>query len=380
MANKAMPTEKIPIPVLKSISTSVGIAIAKYIKLAVDVPFMEKVLAKPKGSFDPELANIFRKNIDEKIKPALENELDSNLIEDKTDSLKFDKIFKIFELFAKERSLALTLLVGTYNRKSRYVHHIPNLMDGKKDNENIYVKPVHAVPQFFYNYELYVPITYKKPQDITQEDSKSYLKDNWNLIIDKMPKKMKEKLILTLTPKYTIKRVYGWDGAWIVYDAAVVDTGDFWSVPLVNTPFNGKQPFVCYREGEAVVVANDGIEKSQNIVKENIEEMRNRVRQNRNIWFEEQRIVDFNPTWLVASKTANVDEKSITYQNITESVQELSSNVGSATIDKNLPSKERELFEYMKREPFGKPFYVFTKDDIGNCKIINKERLRKLYV
>jgi hypothetical protein len=240
----------------------------------------------------------YTNNVD-KLKSKLEKppELDemTHLLKEKEAS--FFKAMNILKKAAKERKFTLSPIVAKYTPSSHEVH-LTKLFSCNREIDHFFVKPIRAYNGVFYWYELFIPI----PIDISNlEDARSLLKEHWELIQECIPLRMRQQLIYDFKPLATIDRVYGWNGAWMAYSAMIKEAGDFWSPPLTNCPYNGIQPYVCFSDGEIVILTNDETELCRKKVNHAKEEIYNRVKANKNIIFESRTSIEIAPEWIIAA-------------------------------------------------------------------------------
>lgn len=151
------------------------------------------------------------------------------------------KVIETMRLSAKGRTFTLTPLVAEYNKESEdiNVHQMYHLLHAEKSVDHVFVQPIDACEGVYYHYELYIPI----PRDMRADTPEKLLGDHWEMVHKNTPIEFKE-LDFQFEPRYTIGRVYGWDGSWMAYSAIIKDTGALWSTPLTEAPYRGTDPFL----------------------------------------------------------------------------------------------------------------------------------------
>lgn len=280
-------------------------------------------------------------------------------------SKSLSKAIKIMELAAEERRFVLTPLIARYSEKSHYEHQLCKLISSEKNIDHVFVKPIAGVESFYYHYNLYIPI----PEDILEiEDRKKQVKEHWNIVNENIPRIFREDLIKEFEPLYTIGRVYGWEGAWLAYSVTIIDKGNCWSLPLVKSPFNGAQPFIGLQNGEFAILENDETENSKMKADIALKSIKERIKKNQNIQFEEGKSIEVAPEWIIAT---NISTNPIE-PNLKKASQHVGKKLGAASIESNFPKSAAKIVEFMKKDVMGKPAYEFTPEDIGKCRIHKK--------
>lgn len=330
------------------------------------------------------LINTFNSNA-EKIKGALEgaNNLESliaGILDDKTPSPFNESLLralKIIEFADKVRKFTLKPLVAKYNDGSEEHHQLfAILTQEEKEINHIFVNPISALENVYYHYLLYIPI----PKDILKsQNKKNLIKEHWDLLFgNRCLSKFEQKGVLKeFRPIYTTGRVYGWDGSWLAYSVTVIDKEerkDFWSLPLVETLYNGSQPFIGVSEGEFAVLEHDETEVSIESTKAALFKIDKRVKARLGVDFEECTIKVL-PEFIAAYSGLNPDD--VAEVNWKSYSQELGSKIPSISISD--PSKiatelsdSQRVLEYLKKNIMGKPLENFTAKDIGEHKILNR--------
>jgi hypothetical protein len=148
-------------------------------------------------------------------------------------------------------------------------------------------------------------------------------------------------------------RVYGWEGAWLTYSVTVADKGEFWSLPLVDTPYNGTQPFLAIKEGEIAILTTDENETSKESLFNSINEIEKRTTKNRDVYF----------------KVCNSDNKKIQY--FDNQTEDLGSKLSSGSINQYL-NDPHDVLTYMKNEIMGKPSYIFSQTETRPISILKR--------
>jgi len=328
--------------------------------------------AEPTTNFAPNIKKLFKtcdENTD-KLQSILETELDDfkDLIQKSGLYEHLFKAIRLFDLAAKERKFTLTPLIARFNERSHEIHQLYRLLQNEKEFNHVFVNPIYIVTNLIYVYNLYIPI----PKDLLElEDPKKLLKEHWNLVVDSIPPNLLNQAMIEFRPLYTASRVYGWDGAWLVYSVSVIDKGDFWSPPLVRSPYNGIQPVLAVKSGEFAILEYDETDSSKAKIDSVVHEISRRVRNNQFITFEESKSIEVAPEWLAASAFNKNSGIPLGMQ-----LKEVSRNFGGklaqASIDAKCPDSASKLIEFMKRETFGRPLHEFTSEEIKNCKIQKK--------
>lgn len=272
------------------------------------------------------------------------------------------KSIKTMNLAAEQLQFTLTPLVAKYTSKSHENHFLPSIIEDIKEIDHVFVEPRFGVSDFYYHYHLYIPI----PKNILNETSpKTLMKENWDLIDQELKCFAKHNLIRHFKPMYTISRVYGWEGSWLAYSVAVEDKRDYWSLPLVETTYNGCQPFLAVKEGEFTILQSDKTENSKRKAQEACQSIRERITQNKDVEFEKRESIKVAPKWIAAHAISSTGKPSGSFN---QHYEDFSSKIGASSFNEKLDSAE-EVLKFMKKNTMGKPFYRFKDEDIGNCQI-----------
>lgn len=297
------------------------------------------------------------KHIDDTIEDFLNKQHEIHKDSDYFRSLK--KSIKTMNLAAEQLQFTLTPLVAKYTSESHDSHFLASIIEDSKEIDHIFIEPRFGVEDFYYHYHLYIPI----PKDIMDGDSPTiFIDENWNLICEKLKSFPKVDLIRYFKPIYTISRVYGREGAWLAYSVAVEDKRDYWSLPLVETTYNGCQPFLAVREGEFTILQNDKTENSKKKAKEACHNIRARIK---DIEFEKRESIKVAPKWISAHAISSNGKPTGSY---THYYEDFSSKIGSGCFNEKLDSAE-EVLNFMKKNTMAKPLYRFKDEDIGTCQI-----------
>lgn len=338
---------------------------------------MDELIPKTKSpKFGPKISNIFRtfkngtenlktqlrssKHIDETVDEFIQKQYQMHKNSDYINSLV--KSIKIMNLASEQLLFTLTPVVAKYNDKSYESHFLPSVIDEISEIDHIFVEPKFGVEYFYYNYHLYIPI----PKDILSlESPRRFIEENWYLIYPELRNYAQLNLIKQFEPLYITSRVYGWEGAWLSYSVTVVDKGDFWSLPLVRTTYNGYQPFLGIKEGEFTLLENDKTQNSETRAQIALQEIKSRITQNENIELEQRESIGVAPNWITAHAISSNEKLGSPFNHYYE---DFSSKIGSGSFNENLNSAE-EVLSFMKKDTMGKPIYRFKDEEIRNCRI-----------
>jgi len=299
------------------------------------------------------------KYIDETVEDFLDKQRklynDNNYYE----SLK--KSIEIMNLAAEQVQLTLTPLVAKYTHESYESHFLPAVINDLKEINHVFIEPRFGVEDFYYHYYLYFPLG---RSFLNAKDPKTLLKEHWNLIETELRSYKKYNLFRQFKPMYTISRVYGWEGAWLSYSVVVEDKRDYWSLPLVETTYNGCQPFLAVKGGEFTILQND---KTQNSEKKAIQACRNiheRVCQSKNVDFEMRKSIKVDPMWIAAHAISSGAPLS-TFKQYAD---DFGSKIGSGSFNEKLETTQ-EILNFMKKSVMGTPVYIFKDEEIGTSKL-----------
>jgi hypothetical protein len=328
------------------------------------------------------LINTFNSNL-EQLKTVLEN---ANNLEAIVDGLldehgspfyeSLQRALRIMRFADRTRRFTLKPLVAQYNEGSEDHHQLFAILTQEENEINhIFVNPISALDNVYYHYLLYIPV----PKDIIRSsDTKTLIEDHWNLLFEDEPSKFEKKGVLKeFRPIYTIGRVYGWDGSWLAYSVTVLDKEDkkdFWSLPLVDTPYNGSQPFVSVPEGEFAILEHDETETSVNSSNAALYKIKKRVDERIGVDFKECTIKVL-PEIIAAYSGLNPEDISeVNWKNSSHELGSKIPSIGISDPDKIAfeLSDSPKVLEYLKKNIMGKPLVTFTPKEIGKHKILNR--------
>lgn len=266
------------------------------------------------------------------------------------------KLIETMRISAKGRTFTLTPLVAKYSEESENinVHQMYRLLHDERSINHVFAQPIDACEGVYYHYELYIPI----PIDIVFDTPEKLLKDHWELVHQNTPKEF-EELVYRFEPRYTIGRVYGWEGSWMAYSAVIKDTRAFWSKPLTEAPYRGTDPFLVLPKGEFAILENDGTGRSIEKVKYVVSEIEKRIEDNDTINFDDKRTIEVTPEWIAAHMASTI----VTNRNHVLGIgssKDFGEHMASATLEK-LPTSD-DVLEFMKKNVMGAPMYEFDRE------------------
>lgn len=266
------------------------------------------------------------------------------------------KLIETMRISAKGRTFTLTPLVAEYSEESENinVHQMYRLLHDERSINHVFAQPIDACEGVYYHYELYIPI----PRDLVFDTPEKLLKDHWELVHQNTPKEFKE-LVYRFEPRYTIGRVYGWEGSWMAYSAIIKDTRAFWSRPLTEAPYCGTDPFIVLPKGEFTILENDGTDRSIEKVKYVISEIEKRTGGDDTINFDDKRTIEVTPEWIAAHMASTLATNKNYIIGIGPS-KGFGEHVAPATI-KELPTSA-DVFEFLKKDVMGPPMYEFDRE------------------
>lgn len=300
------------------------------------------------------------KHIDNTIDDFINKQREIHKDNDYFKSLK--KSIETMNLAAEQLQFTLTPLVAKYTDESPSSHFLPALINDTKQIDHVFIEPRFGVEDFYYHYHLFFPLN-KKILDA--EDPKTMIKEHWNIIYPELKSYAKYNLVRHFKPMYTVSRVYGWDGAWLAYSVAVEDKRDYWSLPLVETTYNGCQPFLAIKGGEFTILQNDKTENSQKKAMEACRRIKKRIEQNKNVQFEKGESIKVAPRWIAAHAISSNGKPVGSFKYFSE---DFSSKIGPGSFNKKLETAQ-EVLNFMRKNTMGTPVYRFKDDDIGACQI-----------
>lgn len=265
------------------------------------------------------------------------------------------------KLASKEHNFTLTPFIAEYNDTSSCVHQLYDILHNS-ELEYIFVEPKWGQNNFFYHYFLYIPI----PEDMLALDKKKLINEHWQLILDSTEGFKKNKTIKGFEPMYSVSRVYGWDGSWIVYSVSAVANNNFWSLPLTRTTYNGSQPFVAVKGGEFAIMQSDDNCESISLAKDAEKQIKELVNENKNVDFYKGEDIKVMPEWIVAHGINLDNIKNGNYVNYSK---DFGGKLGPIAIESDIPNA-RKVLEFMKGDIMGDPTYRFKPEEITSCRLI----------
>lgn len=329
--------------------------------------------APPK--FRPEISRMFRQfeTQSDNLRNIFADTTDIEEIVDKfvKNNPAIGKMIETMRLSAAGRTFTLTPLITKYSEESEDIdmHQVYHLLrNNERSIDHVFVQPIDALEGLYYHYELYIPI----PEDMKPNTPEKLLKEHWGLVQQNIPDEFK-KLVYQFEPRYTIGRVYGWDGSWLAYSVVMEDAKAFWSTPLTEAPFCGTDPFLLLPKGEFAILENDGTDKSIAKIKYVRDRIDDRIIGNDTIKFQHGKTIEVKPEWIAAHMASTLETKKLIEIGPTKDVGE---HVASAAIEK-LPTGE-DLLEFMKKNVMGPPMHEFDHEIIRKNRIYQKLVLKNI--
>ncbi|KAF5416633.1 MAG: hypothetical protein C5S48_02400 [Candidatus Methanogaster sp.] len=269
-----------------------------------------------------------------------------------------NKLIETMRISAKGRTFTLNPLVAEYSEESENIdiHQMYRLLrDGERSIDHVFVQPIDACEDVYYHYELYIPI----PGDMLTDTPDKLIKEHWEMVHQNTPDEFRE-LVHRFEPRYTVGRVYGWEGSWMAYSSIVRSPGKFWSTPLTEAPYRGTDPFLILPRGEFAILENDGTDRSIEKVEYVISEIRTRTDDDDTINFDGRRTIEVTPEWIAAhmASTLAIDKNQVLESGISKGFGE---HVASATTIEKLPTSD-DVLEFMKKSVMGPPMYEFDRE------------------
>jgi hypothetical protein len=322
-------------------------------------------------NFSPDPEKIFkdvRKNTDN-LKQLLEKktgELDEVITEFVEHSPGYqdflNKLINRMKLASTQNKFTLTPLIAKYNEVSYKDHSLHEIISSDREIDHVFIKPVNGCEGFYYHYILYIPV----PRDLLNGSPKELISGHWNLINDGLKDFENKSTIKEFVAKDLISRVYGSEGSWIAYSVSVVDKCNLWSLPLVDTPYNGSQPFLGLKKGEFSILESDETPACKLSSQTALNKIKRRVNKKENIHFHHSESIDVTPEWIFAH---GVRLNNFGGNFFEASTRDFGEKLGPSSMENDL-NDPKKILEYMKSEIMGKPVYKFTGEDIGKCKIL----------
>ena len=186
---------------------------------------------------------------------------------------EFEKQLRIQQLAITEIKFELTPLIAEFSASLNSMTHEITLVEDKELN-HVALRPIDGVEGKYYHRNLYVPI----PADMLNHDSeKKLLKEHFNLMDSCIDKEFRQN-IWELKPLGIAQRMYGWEGAWMVYSYTTKDDPRvIWSAPLVDSPYKS-QPFLVLEGGEFVILEDDLTPQTTTEVEDVKNRIKNRIK------------------------------------------------------------------------------------------------------
>ena len=340
----------------------------------IDMSFSEQ---DPPDRFRPDLSSIF-KQFEKQSNDLRSIFADTTTIEETVKNFTennptISKMIEAMRLSVAERTFTLTPLLAKYSEESEdiNIHQVYRLLrNNERRIDHVFVQPIDALEGLYYHYELYIPI----PEDMRSRTPDKLLQEHWGLVHQSIPDEFND-LVYQFEPRYTIERVYGWEGSWLAYSVIVKDVKMFWSTPLKDAPFCGTDPFLLLPKGEFAILENDGtaesIEKITH-VKERIDE---RSISNHTITFKRGETIEVTAEWIAAHMASTIQTKKeeVIKMDVTRDFGE---HVASATIDQ-LPNVD-DVLKFMKEDVMGTPEFKFDRKMIQKNRIHRKSLLKNV--
>jgi len=283
------------------------------------------------------------------------------------------KMIEAMRLSAAERTFTLTPLLAKYSEESEdiNIHQIYRLLhNNERTIDHVFVQPIDALEGLYYHYELYIPI----PEDIGSSTPDELLKEHWGLVHQNMPDEFND-LVYQFEPRYTIERVYGWEGSWLAYSVIVKDVKAFWSTPLKDAPFRGTDPFLLLPKGEFAILETDGTDESVEKIKYVKQRIDNRIMGNPTIEFKHGETIEVTPEWIAAHMESTLQTKK-EHAIEMDATRDFGEHIASATIDR-LHNVE-DVVKFMKEDVMGPPIWKFDRKMIQKNRIHRKSLLKNV--